>query len=314
MSETAIDRTSRALDLIPFITANPGWTVAELAKKFETSPSQIFKDLEMLFMCGLPGYSHLELIDVELNEDYVAINNPQNLDRPRKLSRAEVTVLAMGLELLIPFILDEKLAQKAISLKKRIQKLLKDQPSTISKVLFNSPVIRTPHDEAIAESMRNKSAIEISYRSARTDTISQRLIYPLRTYSQHGFLYTVAFCTKVDEERHFRHDRILESTMIPLSSRASMKEVSPDSLKTFEVKVVLAKQNRYFLEEHHQIVKDIESQAEGLLATFEIGDRAWLLRELISIGGAVRVISPVEFKDDFERKVSEIMALYGESL
>jgi predicted DNA-binding transcriptional regulator YafY len=93
-----------------------------------------------------------------------------------------------------------------------------------------------------------------------------------------------------------------------------MKEVSSDTLKTFEVKVVLAKQNRYFLEEHHQIVKKIESQAEGLLVTFDIGDRAWLLRELISIGGAVRVISPIEFKDDFERKVSEIMALYGESV
>ena len=59
MVETALERTSRALDLIPFVATNPGMTIEELAAKFESTPSQIFKDLEMLFMCGLPGYSHL---------------------------------------------------------------------------------------------------------------------------------------------------------------------------------------------------------------------------------------------------------------
>ena len=50
MAETALERTSRALDLIPFVAANPGLSIEELAIKFESTPSQIFKDLEMLFM------------------------------------------------------------------------------------------------------------------------------------------------------------------------------------------------------------------------------------------------------------------------
>ena len=88
MAETALERTGSALDLIPFISNNPGWSIAALAEKFDTTPSQIMKDLEMLFMCGLPGYSHLELIDLEIDEDYVSVRNAQNLGRPRQLSFA----------------------------------------------------------------------------------------------------------------------------------------------------------------------------------------------------------------------------------
>jgi proteasome accessory factor C len=162
MSETAVDRTGRALDLIPFIAKNPGWSVAELAVRFETTPSQIMKDLEMLFMCGLPGYSHLELIDLELDEDYVAVKNAQNLQRPRTFTYSEVVSLVLGLDLLIPQIPDELLRERAMNLQSRLrQHINEEEPSAW---IVDSPAPPTENDLAISEAIKSGSAVSIEYR------------------------------------------------------------------------------------------------------------------------------------------------------
>ena len=59
MKETALDRVSRALNLIPFIAANPGLSILQIAERFDSTPAQISKDLTLLHMCGLPVYTHL---------------------------------------------------------------------------------------------------------------------------------------------------------------------------------------------------------------------------------------------------------------
>ena len=64
MAETALTRTARALDLVPFVIENPGISVEELAQEFQVTPTQMLADLSMIFMCGLPGYSTLEMIDL----------------------------------------------------------------------------------------------------------------------------------------------------------------------------------------------------------------------------------------------------------
>ena len=54
----------------------------------------------MLHMCGLPGYTPLELIDMYYEDGYVTVSDPQSLDRPRKMSRSEMTALLVGLDVL----------------------------------------------------------------------------------------------------------------------------------------------------------------------------------------------------------------------
>ena len=64
MSESALERTARALDLIPYLLEHQGASVAELAARFSVTELQITQDLTMLHMCGLPGYTPLELMDM----------------------------------------------------------------------------------------------------------------------------------------------------------------------------------------------------------------------------------------------------------
>ena len=57
MSENAAERALRLLDLVPFVVNNQGIAISELASRFSVTREEIVKDLNLLFLCGLPGYS-----------------------------------------------------------------------------------------------------------------------------------------------------------------------------------------------------------------------------------------------------------------
>jgi len=315
MSESAIERTARALDLIPFITANPGLSIGELAQTFNCSPAQMFKDLEMLFMCGLPGYTHLELIDMELNQDYVSINNPQNLDRPRKLSASEVVALTLGLDILIPIISDVELRERAVLLKGKFSELLvQEQSGEIATVVGEIVATATPFDSTFSEAIKKSCGLDISYRSARTDQLRQRLVYPVRTYSERGYLYSVAFCTLAGEERHFRHDRVnsakINSTSLTDKGSQAQVEAQVEERVPLLIRVALSKRNRFFIEAHRSIVQSTLPHGNSLEVTFEVGDKEWIIRELLALPGSVEILEPITVRDEYFHRLDAILELY----
>jgi len=92
-------RTARLLDLVPYLHANQGISLDELAEDFGVSTSQIQSDLTTLWMCGLPGYTPLELMDLEFDSGFVTIRNAKTLSRPRTLC----TQITLHQELLAHF-------------------------------------------------------------------------------------------------------------------------------------------------------------------------------------------------------------------
>ncbi len=58
------DRMTRLLALIPYLTAREdGVSLLEAARDFGVPERQLRSDLELLWMCGLPGYCPGDLID-----------------------------------------------------------------------------------------------------------------------------------------------------------------------------------------------------------------------------------------------------------
>ena len=267
MSENAIDRTARALDLVPFISANPGWTIVDLAKKFSTSPEQIIKDLEMLFMCGLPGYSHSELIDLEIDLNYVAVRNPQNLDKPRRFTVTEVYALLLGLDE------QEKILIQAVQL---------------------------------------SLGVRIRYRSAKSDSETERTIYPHSFYKERDYIYFVAFCETVQEIRHFRSDRIMMAKLVDNSHTKNIEGLRSSSPEESQkpIRISLSSRNRFFIEEHPTIVNGIIENDGQITATFSIGDHQWLLKALLALPGAVEILDPPDFRDAYRSKIDAILDLY----
>ncbi|HEX5812858.1 MAG TPA: protein pafC, partial [Pseudonocardia sp.] len=76
------DRLPRLLSLVPYLLARPGIPVAEAAADFGITERQLRRDLELLWMCGLPGYGPGDLIDMALDGDRVTITYDAGIDRP----------------------------------------------------------------------------------------------------------------------------------------------------------------------------------------------------------------------------------------
>lgn len=144
MVDTAANRALRTMDLIPFILENPGVTIGKLSKQFSVTEKQIESDLQLIFMCGLPGYTPYELIDLIFEDGVVSIIDPQVLDKPRRFTKSELVVIALGLQ-----ILSELSNSDAVRLSK-----IKTLSEKISKLGSSNSVVFAP-------SSTNSSFIEV---------------------------------------------------------------------------------------------------------------------------------------------------------
>ncbi len=115
MVENAALRAIRLLDLVPYIVAHPGISITELAKEFSISRDEVLKDLNLLFLCGLPGYTPLELIDISFDEESVVIRDPQNLAAPRNLNESEALIARIALAALEESHTEAELVEQAES-------------------------------------------------------------------------------------------------------------------------------------------------------------------------------------------------------
>ena len=97
---SGLQHTERLLDLVPYLATHQGIPIEELAHEFSISTAQLTEDLTTLWMCGLPGYTALELMDLSFDTGFVSISNAETLARPRILNRDEVLALILGLEAL----------------------------------------------------------------------------------------------------------------------------------------------------------------------------------------------------------------------
>lgn len=51
-------------------------------------------------MCGLPGYTPYDLIDLVFEDGVVSVIDPQVLTKPRNFSKTEHVAVVLGLEIL----------------------------------------------------------------------------------------------------------------------------------------------------------------------------------------------------------------------
>ena len=99
--QSPLSRTARLLDLVPFLASHQGIELLTLAKEFDVSQGQMVADLTTLWMCGLPGYTPLELMELSFDSGFVTIHNAETLAHPRSLSEEESIALLLGLDLVI---------------------------------------------------------------------------------------------------------------------------------------------------------------------------------------------------------------------
>jgi len=90
------------LVIVPYLVQHPGSALADVARAFDVPIDQLRRDLDLLFMSGLPPYGPGDLIEVDVDEDdRIWISMAEQFARPLRISRSEALALYLrGMELL----------------------------------------------------------------------------------------------------------------------------------------------------------------------------------------------------------------------
>lgn len=296
----ATGRAIRLLDLVPFLRANPGMNIKEIATEFKVSVSEIVSDLDLLMVCGLPGYTPLELIDLSTDEGYVTLRDPQNLEYPRNFTIHELLILKIALSALLvdsPPMLHSEIGSL-------ISKLDHQMPNQISSegILFvpdNILNLRRIGEEALVKNQQ----VEISYRNDTKDELTNRKISLIREYESEGEYFWDAWCHLANAKRTFNLEKISSATLS--MDPSSIGDLSGESAALM-VRLRIRQKSQFFAK-HQNILKQTE---EPEIYEARIYQKEWLVREILSAGETATVIAPSDLKVQVKKRATQALSQY----
>ena len=279
MVENAALRALRLLDLVPYISSNPGIRVSELAEEFSVTQDEILKDLNLLFLCGLPGYTPLELIDLSFDDGYVVIRDPQNLNAPRNLNESECLALRIALAAL------EEITPKthrSFSVLQSLQaKLSQAFSSEIPAAAINFEADKDRiHLDTIKKALESNSDLKIEYFNQTKDSLSLRHISPIGISIDGEKVQIRAYCHVAQGMRTFslRNISAVEST-----PRTVEHNFSGDDNSAIEVRFKVSEDSEQFLKENRESLTPFQSNELGFaIYTIQVFQPEWIMKSAIS--------------------------------
>lgn len=304
MSDTAAIRALRTMDLIPYILEHPGISIKLLSEVFNASEKEIEKDLQLAFMCGLPGYTPYELIDLTYEEGVVSIIDPQVLNKPRNFSSNERVVIALGLEIL------RELNLSNIDNLKKIDNLSKkflDKEDEELLILVDQN-LSFPFLNIINQAIFESRVITFDYQSVSKDMLSSRKVLPHELYLQNGNLYLSGYDLQAQSDRIFKADQILNCVVGEKSKAQKFDQLKDEEV----VEITVNPENLNFIERNSSIIIQQEISQGQLLVKLKVSNFDWLKRAILSNAPSIKVVSPRSLALEVEQMASNLVSAYSD--
>jgi proteasome accessory factor C len=297
------DRLPRLLSLVPYLLARPGILVEEAAADFGITPRQLRRDLELLWMCGLPGYGPGDLVDLSFSGDTVTVTEDAGMRRPLRLTTAEATALLVALRTLgeAPGVVDTAAVQRATA---KIEQAVGD--AGVATVAVDLTREEETTAKAVRGALDRGHALRILYYTAGRDAVSRRTVDPMRLLLVEGHGYLEAWCREREGVRLFRLDRVEEVTELAEASAppsdAEPTDVSAGLFSPSEehrTAVLEVAAEARWIAEYYPVDEVVEHPdgAGGARVLLRYADPGWLVRLVLGLGGAARVVEPASLAD-----------------
>ena len=308
----SVDRLGRLLNLVPYFLARPGILVTEAAADLDVSERQLREDLELLWVCGLPGYGPGDLIDMAL-DDRVTISHDAGIDRPLRLTQDEALALVVALRMLAetPGTGTRDVIERALA---KIESAAGD--------LADAPVaVRLPANaerlDAIRAVVEGGHAMRLTYYTAARDETTERVVDPMRMLMVGGKAYLEAWCRRAEGTRMFRVDRIDAFAELDEPSVPPVEAVPHDvSAGVFvpgpELPLVtlrIGRGSRWITE--YYPVEDVRRDGDEWVVTMRVTDLGWAQRLLLGLGPDVTVVGPAELVDRIRAQATAALDQYA---
>jgi len=309
------ERLPRLLALVPYLQANHGIAIEQAAADFGISEDQLRRDLQLLWMCGLPGHGPGDLIDLSFEGDTVSVIFDAGMSRPLRLTAEEALPLVVALRTLaeMPGITDRNAVERALA---KVESAASGsvEAQTVALELDQVARMLPVLEQAIADGR----ALALRYYTATRDETTERTVDPMRLFEMDGRSYLEAWCRRAEGMRVFRVDRIDRVEM--LRERASpppeaeLRDLTdgvftpaPEHmLAVLRVDAAYAWVADYYPPESETIEVDGRRQV-----SVRVADPAWVRALAMGAAGHVEVLSPEWLAESVREEARAALAAYS---
>ena len=309
----------RLLSLVPYLREHDGIGLADVATAFGISPETLREDLNVLWMCGLPGLTPGDLIDIDMDavegEGVIHLSNADYLTRPLRLSADEALALLLALNTL-----REIAGPGERDAVDRATKKLEEATGNIAATHQAMVAVTAARDDIQArvnDGLQRGKRLDLTYDVASRAETTRRLVDPLRVFVLEGYGYLEAWCYSASALRTFRLDRIaaVEVTGTDVEPHeVTLKDLSTgwyEALKDSPlVRLELAPYAAWVAE--YYPTETVTRTDDGRLeVALRITDPAWLRSLLLRLGGGAKVLAPVGAGDSAVETAREALDQYA---
>lgn len=300
-------RLARILAMLPWVIANPGSTVADVSQRFGyTSEKDLASDLDMVFVCGLPGYGPGDLMVAYIEDDKVVVDTADYFEGAPRLTPAEtLSTLASALAVVAS-------GQATPALESAVDKLAGTlAPGTALEVdLAGEPELVGSLRQAAAE----RRVVNLTYTSLAKGGTTVRDVEPWSVFASLGNWYLVGYCRLAQAERIFRVDRIRE--LIPTDETFVPPAATPEPAVRYtpsddDVRCVieLSEEARWVLD--YYPVDVVEDGDGRLVIEFSAADPSVAARLLLRLGARAQLVDGDEVRDALSELGERVLARYA---
>ena len=306
-------RLSRLLALVPYFEAHPGVEASQAAEDFGITEKQLRKDLDLLWVCGLPGGGPGDLIDLSFEGSTISVVFNAGIDRPLKLTAAEALALVVALRTLseTPGIADTDAIQRALA---KVEAAAGGQVdgATVEVALDPTAKLLPALNRAIDESR----ALALRYYTATRDETTERTVDPLRVFEVDGRSYLEAWCRSAEGMRIFRVDRI-ENVDVLDEPAAPPDDIELRDLNegvyqpaSEHLLAVLRVTGSYAWVADYYPTESVVEAEDGLEVSLRVAEPAWVRAMALGSQGEVRVVSPQWLAESVRAEAEAALSAY----
>lgn len=307
----------RLLALIPYLQSHPGIGLDEAARTFGVAPEQIVADLNIVWLCGLPGQYGGDLIDVDMElvegEGVIHLSNAEYLARPLTLTPDEAFSLMLALEY-VGGLTETGLSDAAASALAKLRGALGERALEAGTVRVATAGL--PVRDAVAEAIERGRALELVYDGQHR--YSTPLVDPARVVVRHGIAYLQAWSHPRQDWRTYRMERIADASVsdVAAADHGPAPEVPSDWNQALpfssEATLELTDSGRWVAE--YYPTRAVEPLPDGRLRVrLGVVDEGWLTALLLRLGPAVLAVAPAAAAGPAREAAAATLELYAEA-
>ncbi|WP_347350096.1 WYL domain-containing protein [Intrasporangium sp.] len=311
--ETATQRLQRLLTMVPWLLQHPGVPVAQAAAEFGVTTQQVEQDLSLLFVCGTPGGTHAELIDAQWEDGHIYLSNADDIAAPMRLTRDEAVTLTAGLHALVASLVRPDVVERTLA-KLRAASAALDGPALDLEIDDGS---RHPAMGPVRTALGGHRRLHLTYWVPSRDEATERDVDPMRVLNLDGHWYLEGWCHRAQGVRMFRLDRVEAATVLPVDGTppegARPRDPGDEVFVPGDddiVVVIEASPEAAWIGDYYP-TESVQHRADGsALVTLRVADVALVRRLVLQLGGAARVVRPVELAARIAEEARDALRAY----